>query len=85
MGIIYPTRRTLTPKEIAYYKDVADFAISEPLDDKVADKIETMAVGDINKGKPKRTRKDFKSQEEYDYYRAVLYETASRAEKGLDW
>lgn len=82
----YPkARRKLTPKEIAYYKDVADFAISEPLDDKVADDISSTAKADIANGRPKKTAKDFKNAKEYEYYRAVLYDTAVRAENGFDW
>ena len=82
----YPkARRQLTPKEIAYYKDVEDFAISEPLDDKVADEIASIARNDIDKGNKKKTAKDFKNAKEYEFYRAVLYDTAVRAENGFDW
>ena len=78
-------RRKLTPKEIAYYKDVGKFEISEWLDEDIINKIRNMATIDIAKGNKKRTPKDFKSKLEYDYYIADLYDIADREEKGIPW
>ena len=77
--------REMSEEEIQYYKDVEDFVISEYIEDEKREReIESMALGDIIKGNRKHERSDFNNDLEYDYYRAVLYEAASRVEHGFN-
>ena len=81
--------REMSAEEIQYYKDVEDFAISDYIEDEKRDReIVSMALGDIMDGSKKRERGDFKNDLEYDHYRAVLYDAATRVENGFnlwDW
>lgn len=77
--------REMSEEEIQYYKDVEDFVISDYIEDEKRDReIVRTALGDIINGNKKHERSDFNNDLEYDHYRAVLYDAATRVENGFN-
>lgn len=75
--------RKLTKEEIAYYKDVDNVKIGGQYTKEALDRIELMAYEDIDKGRKKRTKSDFKSVAEYNLYLVSVFDIADRVSHNL--
>ena len=79
--------KPFTRDELEYYLNVGDFNVGEKEYDAVdSDRIETIssyAVLDMANRRKMRTRKDFKSAAEYEFYKAAIYDNALEEEYNL--
>ena len=82
--------KNLTPKEIAYYKNVkydpkviADYDCD--YDNPQYNKIHGIAYGDIVNRRPIRGAGDFTNKADYELYKYILFYLASSAEYNIPW
>ncbi len=83
-------KKKLSPKEIAYYKNVkydpkviADYDCD--YDNPQYNKVVGIAYGDILNRKPIRGANGFANKADYELYKFKLYDLATNAEFGIPW
>jgi len=82
--------KNLTPKEIAYYKNVtydpkviADYDCD--YDNPQYNKVDAIAYGDIVNRRPIKGANNFANKADYELYKLRLLDYASRAEHNIPW